>query len=93
MTYKRTIPGIQHILRFTNTEGVPYGDMILDDSVDTGDRTTIEQSKQHCHEALMHLDPSIKRFLNPQLYPVGMERGLATLRSNLAKREKRDSGR
>lgn len=131
MTYKRTIPGIQHILRFTNTEGVPYGDMILDDSVDTGDRTTlvdildhditydvsglqshelmqqiiadgeevpegqttIEQSKQHCHEALMHLDPSIKRFLNPQLYPVGMERGLATLRSNLAKREKQDSGR
>ena len=41
----------------------------------------------------MHLDPSVRRFLTPQIYPVGLERGLAKLRSDLARAELRDSGR
>ena len=130
MSYKRTIPGIQHILRFTDAEGVPVGDMIVDDSVarDTtstivdimdpdytydvsgyeshellvqlvedgrrfGEQQTLEQSKHRCREALMHLDPAVKRFLNPQFYPVGMEPGLAKLRSDLAREERAGSGR
>ncbi len=130
MSYKRTIPGIQHIRRFTDAEGVPVGDMIVDDSVATENPTTIvdimdpdytydvagyeshelleqvvaggkrtecqqtlEQSKHRCREALMHLDPAVKRFLNPQIYPVGMEPGLAKLRSDLAREERSGSGR
>ena len=30
--YKRTIPGIQHILRFYDADGCPAGDMIVDDA-------------------------------------------------------------
>ena len=118
------------VLRFTDAEGVPVGDMIVDDSVaqDTtstivdimdpdytydvsgyeshellvqlvedgrrfGEQQTLEQSKHRCREALMHLDPAVKRFLNPQFYPVGMEPGLAKLRSDLAREERAGSGR
>jgi nicotinate phosphoribosyltransferase len=38
----------------------------------------------------MRLAPSTKRFLNPQTYPVGLERGLADLRQRLATAELSD---
>jgi nicotinate phosphoribosyltransferase len=41
----------------------------------------------------MHLDPAVRRFLNPQIYPVGMEEGLAKLRVDLAREERLHSGR
>ena len=41
----------------------------------------------------MRLDPGIRRFLNPQAYPVGIQRGLADLRRELATREHETSGR
>ena len=128
--YKRTIPGIQHVLRFCDPAGSPAGDMILDDAYDTGDHSlsvdilgpvttydmsgleahellecvvvdgarakepdSIEVAKERCRESLMRLDPSYKRFLNPQAYPVGMERGLADLRQRLARAEYAGSGR
>ena len=40
--------------------------------------------KARCRDAVMHLDPAVRRFLNPQAYPVGLEPGLAELRQNLA---------
>ena len=122
--YKRTIPGIQNILRFVNSSGCPVGDMIVDPDTDTGYRSSmsdiidsvtthhlrdctphellehivsdgvrtkepdsIECAKERCRDALMHLDPATKRFLNPQTYPVGLERGLAELRRRLAVEE------
>ena len=128
--YKRTIPGVQHIRRYYDAAGVPMDDMIVDDSVDSGDTTsmvnvldelttydlseatpremlvelvkdghrvgepeTIETAKARCREAVMHLDPAVKRFLNPQYYPVGLERGLARLRNELALEEAKGSGR
>ncbi len=128
--YKRTIPGVQHIRRYYDAAGVPVGDMIVDDSVDSGNATSmvdvldeltsfdlseatpremlvqlvdqghrvgepegIEVAKARCREAFMHLDPATKRFLNPQTYPVGLERGLARLRNELALEEARGSGR
>ncbi len=128
--YKRTIPGVQHIRRYYDEAGVPVGDMIVDDSVDSGDTTSmvnvmdelttydlseatykevlvklvedgkrvgepepIEAAKARCREAIMHLDPATKRFLNPQYYPVGLERGLAHLRNELALEEAKGSGR
>lgn len=128
--YKRTIPGVQHIRRYYDAAGVPVGDMIVDDSVDTGDTTSmvnvldelttydlseatsaeimvplvadghrvgepesIETAKARCREAFMRLDPATKRFLNPQTYPVGLERGLARLRNELALEEAKGSGR
>ena len=128
--YKRTIPGVQHIRRYYDAAGVPVGDMIVDDSVDQGDTTSmvnvldeltsydlsdatprelmvqlvenghrvgepesLEVAKARCREAIMHLDPAVKRFLNPQYYPVGLERGLARLRNELALEEAKGSGR
>jgi nicotinate phosphoribosyltransferase len=122
--FKRTIPGIQHILRFEDASGCPIGDMIVDDSVDSGCRTsmidvmdpmlthhlrgaeprevldeivvggcrtkdpdTLEVAKARAKDSLMRLAPSTKRFLNPQTYPVGLERGLADLRQRLATAE------
>ncbi len=122
--YKRTIPGIQHILRFVDGSGCPVGDMIVDDATDSGNRTSMIDvidpmtthrlegceprelmvqvvsegrraaesealvvAKARCKDALMHLDPATKRFLNPQTYPVGLERGLSDLRQRLAVEE------
>lgn len=119
--YKRTIPGVQDILRFEDASGCPVGDMIVDADADTGDRSSMTDiidpvtihrlegttprellelvvkdgvrakepegilvAKARCKDALMHLDPAAKRFLNPQTYPVGLEHGLAKLRQKLA---------
>lgn len=32
MAYKRTVPGIQHVLRYRDAAGVPVGDVIVDDA-------------------------------------------------------------
>ena len=130
MAYKRTIPCIQHVLRYRDVSGCPMGDMIVDDSVakggpartvdvvdpelvrdlsafeprellvqlvghgrDLGATTTLDQAKRLCRDSLMRLDPAVRRFLNPQIYPVGMEEGLAELRSRLAREERAGSGR
>ncbi len=39
--YKRTIPGIQQILRFEDASGCPVGDMIINEACDDGDRATM----------------------------------------------------
>lgn len=39
--YKRTIPGIQSVLRFYDESGCPRGDMILDEAVDTQNRSSM----------------------------------------------------
>ena len=53
----------------------------------------IGAARERCREALMRLDPAVARFLNPQTYPVGLEPGLAELRSRLAREERAESGR
>ena len=37
--YKRTIPGVQHVLRFYDDSGCPMGDMIVDDAYVASDTT------------------------------------------------------
>lgn len=37
--YKRTIPGVQHVLRFFDDSGCPMGDMIVDDAFVSSDKT------------------------------------------------------
>ena len=121
--YKRTIPGLQQVLRFYDEVGCPTGDMICIDGEALRDLSTmsdildpyqtyeisgtprellvnvvehgrgvgepsIERSRERCKTSLMHLDPSITRFLNPQSYPVGLERGLAKLRHDLSQEER-----
>ncbi len=123
--YKRTIPGVQHILRYYDDAGCPMGDeIVVDDlrlagrrrTVDVidsltkydfspyearellvqmveggarmGEPETLADAKRRCRDALMHLDPATKRFLNPQTYPVGLECGLARYREELARRER-----
>lgn len=124
--YKRTLPGIMHVIRFVDDAGRPVGDQIVDDSVavgnsmiavdvndplttydftgatgielleqivDDGKRCkepdTIAIAKERCRDSLMRLDPAVKRFLNPQTYPVGLEPGLDKLRHDLARTERR----
>jgi nicotinate phosphoribosyltransferase len=126
--YKRTIPGIQHIIRYVDEAGRPVGDQIVDDSVaHAGDHTavdvtdslttydfgglegsevleqivadgsrckepdSIERARERCRDAMMRLDPAVKRFLNPQTYPVGLEPGLAQLRHDLTRRERQSA--
>ena len=122
--YKRTIPGVQHVLRHYDDAGCPVGDEIVVDDVRmesrrravdvidpftkydfsgteerelleqvvaAGERcsapVTLDESRRRCRDALMRLDPAVKRFLNPQIYPVGLECGLARFRDELAARE------
>ncbi len=122
--FKRTIPGIQQVLRFEDASQCPVGDMIVDETCDDGDRRamvdivdpvtvhrladatprellvpivadgkavsepeSIEVAKTRCKDALMRLDPATKRFLNPQTYPVGLQRSLSDLRQRLVREE------
>ena len=126
--FKRTIPGVQHVLRYRDTDGVPVGDIIVVDDVATGsdgvavdvldpdtvhrfDGATAEEvlvcmvrdgkraaepesldvARARCRNALMHLDPAIRRYLNPQFYPVGLEPGLAELRTRLIVEEREEA--
>lgn len=130
-SYKRTIPGVQHVLRYYDANECPVGDMIIVDDVAqaapgekafvqdildpystyelngtprellhcytehgtrAGEPASIEEARDRCHNAIMHLDPAITRFLNPQSYPVGLESGLVKLRHDLAAAERRSSG-
>ena len=125
VAYKRTIPGVQQVMRFCDEVGCPVGDVIFDASlcegvparsvdvtdaelsydfagyeahellvpmVEAGKRcgvsASLDEAKRHCREALMRLDPAVRRFLNPQTYPVGVECALAELRSRLAREER-----
>ena len=57
---------------------------VVADGTRTKEAETIEVARERCHDALMHLDPAYTRFLNPQVYTVGLEQGLAKLRHELA---------
>lgn len=61
---------------------------MVEDGRGIGERPTLAESRRACREALMRLDPAVKRFLNPQLYPVGVEDNLAALRVRLAREER-----
>ncbi len=125
VAYKRTIPGIQQVMRYVDDSGCPVGDVIFDETMAgvnvadavnvtdsetsydfgpyeghellvqmvakgerAGEPASLEDAKRTCREALMHLDPAVRRFLNPQLYPVGVQSDLAALRVRLARQER-----
>ena len=44
---------------------------------------TLAESRAHAQREVRSLDPSIRRFLNPHTYPVGLEESLNTFRTNL----------
>lgn len=44
--------------------------------------------RDRAHAQVAELDPSLKRFLNPHVYPVGLERGLNDLRTALVLRSR-----
>ena len=50
-----------------------------------GPREPLEDARNRCGAALAALDPAVKRFLNPQRYLVGMEKGLAEVREKLVR--------
>lgn len=124
VSYKRTIPGVQQIMRCYNKAGSPVGDMIYDVNEGISDRSTmvdvldnlithdisastgrdllehivshgrcikdpdsLRQARARAQQALAALDPAIRRFLNPEVYPVGLETQLSALRSRLTTQE------
>ena len=67
--------------------GKDYVEMLVElvrDGERVGEAESIQAAKARCRDAVMHLDPAVRRFLNPQTYPVGLEPGLADLRQELA---------
>lgn len=61
---------------------------LVADGARVGEGEALDVAKARSRDALMRLDPAVKRFLNPQTYPVGLEPGLARLRQDLASRER-----
>jgi nicotinate phosphoribosyltransferase len=47
------------------------------------DRPALGEIRARAHDQLDALDPSVRRFLNPHIYPVGLERGLYDVRHEL----------
>ncbi len=127
--YKRTIPGVQEVIRFYNEEGFAMGDVICDGTymieegkeavdilnddifysfhqavssksllrqvvkggVPCAEKISLEESREYAQKSLSELDYATKRFLNPQVYSVGVEIGLAELRSSLVRKKRRRS--
>jgi nicotinate phosphoribosyltransferase len=50
------------------------------------DRATLEEARERAREELSRLHPSVKRFVNPHLYPVGLEPGLHERKTELVLR-------
>ena len=44
---------------------------------------SLEQSRERCRVGLSELDPTMKRFLNPHTYPVGLEKYVHDLRTKM----------
>ncbi|MBC6697233.1 nicotinate phosphoribosyltransferase [Hymenobacter sp. BT190] len=44
---------------------------------------TLQESRARAQREVLSLDPSIRRFLNPHVYPVGLEESLNTFRTKL----------
>jgi len=78
---------------FAGLDSYELLEQIVDDGVRTKEPDSIQVAKERCRDSLMRLDPAMKRFLNPQIYPMGMEPGLAKLRHDLTRKERRASGR
>ncbi len=58
-------------------------ELVVKDGVRAKEPDSIEEAKARCKDSLMRLGPATRRFLNPQTYPVGLERGLSALRQRL----------
>jgi len=47
------------------------------------DLPTLAESRAHAQREVQSLDPGIRRFLNPHIYPVGLEMSLYDYRTQL----------
>jgi nicotinate phosphoribosyltransferase len=47
------------------------------------EKPTIQEIKKRAEQQLTHFHTGVKRFLNPHSYPVGLEKGLYTMKMNL----------
>lgn len=122
LPYKRTIPGLQQVLRFSDAQGIIAGDVIVEETlsncdvcsgVDVSDSEThydfssctsrellqkivekghacscmptLEESRAYAAKNLSCVAKATRRFLNPQKYPVCLEKNLDRLRIKLAR--------
>lgn len=53
---------------------------VVIDGVRACEPLPLADARRHAQESLARLDPACKRFLNPQVYPVGIEKGLSDMR-------------
>ena len=74
--------------REEDTTGVESRELlqpIVRDGRAVAPREPLEAARERCAAALDALDPAVKRFMNPQTYLVGMEKGLAETRERLVR--------
>ena len=66
---------------------------IVQDGARVAGAPDLERARRRRQDSMTRLDPAIKRFLNPQTYPVGIEEGLAAERDRLSAAERARSDR
>lgn len=81
-----TIVDVNDPLLTRTLEGLGFREMLAP-VVAGGERVAgpedLAAVRDRSRESLERLDPSCKRFLNPQVYPVGIEQGLSALRREM----------
>ena len=83
-----TLVAVNDAALVTSVRDLSYHELlqpVVRDGAAAAPRESIEAARARCKDALDALDPVYKRFLYPQSYMVGMERGLARVRDELVR--------
>lgn len=83
-----TLVSVNDSALVTDVSGFAYRELlepVVRHGVRVAPREDIELARARCASSLSSLDPAYKRFLYPQSYVVGMEKGLADLRGRLVR--------
>ena len=83
-----TLVAVNDAALVTDVSGMSYRELlepVVRDGAAVAPREDLTVARARCSAALSALDPAYKRFLYPQSYVVGMERGLARVRDELVR--------
>lgn len=78
-----------------NLEGYDYVDLlepVIEDGVCVKSPETLERARLRVQKTMRTFDHTIKRFMNPQVYPAGIEVGLYNMRTSMVRRTREAKG-
>lgn len=87
-TFGHTLVAVNDAALVTDVSGFSFRELlepVVREGSAVAPRENIELARARCAASLASLDDAYKRFLYPQSYVVGMERGLAALRDGLVR--------